>query len=180
MSFDAPGSLTVMPNTAQFKPVIEHRDAQPYVAVKRTVTMETMMEIADRIGEVIGWLIARGGQPAGAPFLKYDVIDMERHLVVEAGVPVATEVTGDEQVFADVLPAGRYATYTHVGHPDGLVEATAALLAWARTEGLTWDMTKSPDGDRWGSRLELYHTHPAEQPDMSKWETELAFRLADG
>ena len=29
------------------------------------------------------------------------------------------------------------------------------------------------------SRLEIYKTDPAEEPDMSKWETELAFKLAD-
>jgi hypothetical protein len=28
-------------------------------------------------------------------------------------------------------------------------------------------------------RLELYKTDPAVEPDMNKWETELAFRLAD-
>jgi hypothetical protein len=33
--------------------------------------------------------------------------------------------------------------------------------------------------ERWGSRLEFYLTDPAEEPDMSKWETQLAFRLAD-
>jgi hypothetical protein len=34
-------------------------------------------------------------------------------------------------------------------------------------------------GDRWGARLEFYLTDPAEEPDMSKWQTQLAFRLAD-
>lgn len=32
---------------------------------------------------------------------------------------------------------------------------------------------------RWGCRLEVYKTDPAEQPDTGKWETELLFRLAD-
>ena len=27
--------------------------------------------------------------------------------------------------------------------------------------------------------LEIYETNPAEEPDMSKWVTQLAFRLAD-
>ena len=37
----------------------------------------------------------------------------------------------------------------------------------------------SADGDRWGARLEFYLTDPREEPDMSKWQTQLAFRLAD-
>lgn len=178
MSSRGAGSLGVMTNPVPVEPAIAHRAAQPYVAIKRTVTMHTMNEIADRIPEVVGWLLGRGIKPAGAPFLKYDLIDMERRLEVEAGVPVEGEVAGDETVFAAVLPAGRYVTVRHVGHPDELIDVTAALLAWARERGLTWDMTETADGQRWGSRLEVYHTHPAEQPDPHKWETELAFRLA--
>ena len=66
-----------------------------------------------------------------------------------------------------------------LGHPDGLSGATAALLEWAQAEGLTWDVTPADDGDRWGARLEIYETDPAEQPDLNKWVTQLAFRLAD-
>jgi hypothetical protein len=39
---------------------------------------------------------------------------------MEAGVPVAATVDGDGQVFAGVLPAGRYAVLTNVGHPREL------------------------------------------------------------
>ena len=45
--------------------------------------------------------------------------------------------------------------------------------------GLRWDATETDRGTRWGCRLELLHTDPAEEPDMNKWETTLAFRLAD-
>jgi hypothetical protein len=40
-------------------------------------------------------------------------------------------------------------------------------------------MSASPEGERWGCRLEIYLTDPREQPDVSAWETQLAFRLAD-
>ncbi|HET6748231.1 MAG TPA: GyrI-like domain-containing protein [Actinomycetes bacterium] len=160
-------------------PRIVERAEQPYVAVSGRVTMQTIGAIADRLPEVFAWLGARGLEPAGAPFFKYDLIDMERQLEVEAGVPVAAAAAGDGEVVAGVLPAGRYASLTHVGHPDELVQATTALLDWAAQQGLAWDMTETPEGERWGCRLEVYKTDPAEQPDMSKWETELLFRLAD-
>ncbi len=73
-----------------------------------------------------------------------------------------------------VLPAGRYATVTHIGPPSQLVDATTALLRSADRQGLTWDR----DGERWGCRLEIYKTDPTTQPDITKWETDLAFRLA--
>ena len=107
------------------------------------------------------------------------MIDMAGKLEIEAGVPVAAAVAGDDRVISGVLPAGRYATLTHVGHPSELVAATGALLDWAAEQGLTWDMTPGASGERWGCRLESYLTDPRQEPDMSKWVTQLAFRLAD-
>src|SRR5215831_15721980 len=40
-------------------------------------------------------------------------------------------------------------------------------------------MSLAGSGERWGCRLEIYHTDPAVEPDMNSWVTELAFRLAD-
>jgi DNA gyrase inhibitor GyrI len=142
--------------------------------------MQTISEIADRIPDVFAWLGARGIEPVGAPFLRYHVIDMERELEIEAGVPVAATVDPARGVISGVLPAGRYAIVTHVGHPDELVDVTGRLLRWAEQKGLRWDVRDSGRGEVWGCRLESYLTDPAEVPDMHRWETELAFRLADG
>jgi effector-binding domain-containing protein len=159
-------------------PEIETRREQPYVAVRAKVTMGEIEAFARRFGEVFGWLDRHGLAPAGPPFFKYNVIDMARELEMEAGVPVAAAVAGDDRVVAEVLPAGRYATLTHVGHPSELMAATKALLDWAAEQGLTWDVTPSEDGDRWACRLENYLTDPDQEPDMSKWVTQLAFKLA--
>jgi RNA polymerase sigma-70 factor (ECF subfamily) len=158
--------------------VIE-RAPQPYVSVPRTVTMATIGSAADDIPGLFEWLAAHGTEPAGAPFLKYNVIDMERELQIEAGLPVTVPVPGDGRVQAGVLPGGRYASVTHVGPYDQLIPAVRRLLEWADDQGLTWDKQDTPAGDRWGCRLEIYPVNPAEQPDPAKWETELVFRLAD-
>ena len=157
---------------------IIERPGQPYVAVKARVTMKTISAIADRFPEVFGWLGARGIAPAGPPFLKYDMIDMARELEIEAGVPVAAPADGDGAVFSAVLPAGRYATLTHVGHPSGLYDATARLLRWASEQGLAFDMSERDGAEQWAGRLEIYLTDPGQEPDMDKWETRLAFKLA--
>ena len=159
-------------------PEIETRAEQPYVAVRAKVTMDEIPAFARRFGEVFGWLDSHGLAPAGPPFFKYNVIDMARELEMEAGVPIATATDGDDQIVAGVLPAGRYATLTHVGHPSELMAATKALLDWAAEQGLTWDVTPGEDGDRWAARLENYLTDPEQEPDMSKWVTQLAFKLA--
>jgi effector-binding domain-containing protein len=162
------------------EPEITEFPARPYVAIAATVTMDTIGTVVPPLnGEVAGWLGARGIAPAGPPFWKYNVIDMARDLEVEAGWQVAQAVPGDGHVVAGVLPAGRYVTTRHVGHPQTLIAATAALLDWAAAKGLKWDVSSSAAGERWGCRLEIYHSDPATEPDMSKWVTELAFRLAD-
>ena len=168
-----------MTTTSPVEPVIAERPAQPYVAIRRLVTMQTMHEIADRIPDVFGWLGSRGVVPSGAPFLRYNLIDMEGELEVEAGVPVDAPVASDEPILAGVLPAGRYVTVRHCGHPDGLIDVTAAVLAWAERRGLGWDVTDTERGQRWNCRLEIFRTDPREQPDPNNWETDLAFRLAD-
>jgi effector-binding domain-containing protein len=163
------------------EPTIVQREAQPYVAIKALVTMQELATAIPPLnGEVFGWLAAHGGTPAGPPFWKYNVIDMERQLEVEAGVGVQQPVPGDDRVLSATLPAGRYATLVHTGPPNELVDATAALLDWARRRDLTWDRSDATGGQRWGARLEFYLTDPDEEPDLSQWETELAFRLADG
>jgi hypothetical protein len=104
---------------------------------------------------------------------------MSAELVVEAGIPLAEPIEVAEPSFIEVLPAGRYATVTHIGHPDELMGVTAALLDWGRRQGVAWDVTPTPEGEVWGARLEVLLTDPVQEPDMHKWETALWFRLAD-
>ena len=162
------------------EPTVVERTAQPYVGVRKQVTMDSVAEVADRIPVLVGWLAERGHAVAGAPLLRYHVIDTAGTLDIEAGVPVVAAVGGDGDVESAELPAGRYVSYRHVGHPRELVAVTGALLDWAKAEGLRFDVTGTAGGDRWGCRIEEYHTHPAEVPDMDHWETEVALRLAEG
>lgn len=164
---------TSLPDTPQ----ILDRPAQPYAAVRRAVTMATIGEVADQVPVVLARLAEQGLDPAGPPFLRYLTIDMDSDLVVEAGVPVARAVQDDGELLAGVLPAGRYVVTSVLGHPEGLVGVTGALLAWARDQGLEWDVETTPRGERWGCRLESFLTDPREQPDLRLWRTELAFRL---
>ncbi len=161
------------------QPTIVHRDAQPYVGRRESITMTEFARVADHLPAMVHGLAGQGVPIAGAPFFRYRLIDMSAELVVEAGIPVGGPVEVAEPTFAGELPAGRYATVSHVGHPDGLMATTARLLDWARDEGLEWDMAPTLEGEMWGCRLEILMTNPAEEPDMHRWETVLMFRLAD-
>lgn len=161
------------------QPCIVHREAQPCVGIRQAITMTTFDLVVDRLDELAAWIATQGVEPAGAPFIRYHVIDMDRELLVEAGLPLREPVEGAGDVVAGVLPAGEYATVTHIGHPDELVAVTGDLLAWAARAGLAFDRWDHPQGEGWGCRLETYLTDPDLEPDLHRWETELAFRLAD-
>ncbi|WP_258725662.1 hypothetical protein [Cellulomonas sp. NS3] len=49
------------------EPEVRWRDAQPYVGIRRAVTMTTIDQLADRIPEIVGWLAARGTDVAAPP-----------------------------------------------------------------------------------------------------------------
>jgi len=160
-------------------PEVVQRAAQPYAGISAWVTIANIASVAHRIPEVFGWLGGQGIGPAGPPFFRYHVIDMQRELLVEVSVPVASAIEDDGEVRGGTLPAGRFAVMTHTGAPATLMAATSALLAWAAERGLAFDVTQTDKGEQWGCRLESYLTDPAVQPDTRQWQTELAFRLAD-
>ena len=154
-------------------------EERPFVGVTRTVTMSTIRDVADQIPRLLRWLGERGQAPAGAPFLRYLVIDMAGDMVIQAGVPVTRPLEVSDDLEAGVLPAGRYVTTTHVGPFEGLYDATGELLQWAGERDLHFDHHPSDRGDVWGSRVEWYETNILEQPDAAQWVTRLTFRLAD-
>ena len=157
-------------------PTVETRIDQPYAAIPVKVSMDELGSVVPPLtGQVFDWLADRGIRPAGPPFWRYVVVDMDADLELETGVAVASAVEGDERIRTGALPGGRYATVVHKGHPDTLVSATRNLLDWAEQRGLEWDA----NGKAWGCRLEEYLSDPGEVPDMSQWETRLAFRLRD-
>ncbi|MFD7160890.1 GyrI-like domain-containing protein [Kribbella sp. NPDC059898] len=154
-------------------PEIVELGERPYVALRGTVPMDGIAAFADRLREVIGWLAAREIAPNDAPFFKYDVVDMEHGLTMEIGFPVDDVHPGEGEIVTGVLPAGRYATATYHGHPDGLVKATGDLLDWGAGQGVEWDT----EGDNWAARLEIYRSDPREVPNMDDWVTDLQFKL---
>jgi effector-binding domain-containing protein len=141
--------------------------------------MTSFGKLADQLPEMFQLLAEHGIEPSGPPFFRYLVIDMERQLDVEAGIPVTGPVTVDPSLLSRVLPAGRYVSATYVGHPEGLRDVITTMLAWAEHEHLRFDVEPTRDGERWASRLEFYKTDPSVESDMNKWEIELAFKLAE-
>ena len=163
------------------EPKLVSRDEQPYVAIRRQVTRQELGTVlGDQVvGEVFAWLESKGVAPAGAPFFRYRFIDMEGQgqFDVEVGVPVKTAIAGDGGVSAGVLPAGRYTVLVHTGPYNDLAGAHGVMHAWGAENGIVWQ--RSEDGKTWGALIESYETNPTEEPDPQKWQTEIAYLVAD-
>jgi effector-binding domain-containing protein len=155
---------------------IELRTAQPYAGIRVRVTMDGISGAVDEaFPELFGWLAAHDIAAAGAPFIRYLVIDMAAELQIELAVPVAVDISGSERIQPGVLPAGRYVTLRHTGPYDGLVASNAALQQWAQQQGITFDSWDTPAGSVWRGRAEHYLTNPAAEPDPAKWEVDVAY-----
>ncbi len=161
------------------EPKLENRHEQHYVAIRTQVTMQALDTAIQQLRrEVLAWIAHQGIAPAGVPFLRNHVIDMEALLDIEVGIPVASVSVADDQVKAGVLPAGWYASLVYTGWQSG-IEANAALLDWGAKQSLVWDAWETEKGRAFGARLMSLLTDPNEEPDQAKWETEVAIRLAD-
>ena len=160
-------------------PKIDDRAERQYVGIRTQVPMSAFSKVIPQLhGEVFRWLEQQGVAPDGAPFMRFHVINMADEMDIELGVPTASALTGDERVRPGVLPSGRYAALVYTDVKNG-IEANGALLDWAAEHGSVWDRSASAHGDGFGARYESYLTDPADEPDMAKWETEVAIRLAD-
>jgi effector-binding domain-containing protein len=161
------------------EPKIDERSEQPYMGIRVQVPMSQMPDTIGRtFDEVFAWVAGKGIVPAGAPFVRYHVIDMAANLDIEMGVPVEKHVPGDDRVKAGLLPAGRYASLVFTGIRNGY-EGNSKLIGWAQEQGIRWDRWDDPKGDAFRSRYETTFTDPDEEPNMDIWETEVAIKLAD-
>ena len=104
---------------------------------------------------------------------------MARKLDLEVGIPVVTSMPGDHRISAGVFPAGRYTVSVYSGLYEGLVGATATLLEWAQENNVVSQTSSVDNIEGWEARIEFYLTDPASEPDPQKWQTELAFLVAE-
>jgi hypothetical protein len=155
-------------------PALVERPQVHYVAQPLAVTMDTIdMAIDDALGVVESWLAAHDVVADGPPIVRYRVIDMDRELLIEVGVPVASPVEVPEGLVCDSLPAGTYGAATFRNMDEG-VAGNGALIDWASENGIEWDRWATHAGDAFASRLEVLLGDPDVNPDPTTWEAEVA------
>jgi effector-binding domain-containing protein len=158
-------------------PKIDERREQPYMGIRIQTPMKGMSKVISKIfKEMHRWEIEQSVEPVGPPFLRYHVIDMAGEMDIEVGTPVAAILPGNGRVNPGVIPAGRYASLVYTG--SGYT-GNKTLVEWAKANGIFWDRWDDPKGDAFRSRYETYLTDPQIEPRKTKWEVEVAIKLAD-
>ena len=139
-------------------PEIRELSPQPAVVEVAVTDQAGLPGVVDRgFPRLFGRLAELGAEPAGPPFIRY--LRTGEELELELGIPV-----GPDAGQTSGLPGGRAAVLRHVGPFSGLRDACARLQEWAgeRAAGPFW---------------ESYVTNPREEPDSSKWITEIFLPL---
>ncbi|WP_313523055.1 GyrI-like domain-containing protein [Shinella sp.] len=162
--------MLTMPETVEWGP-------KSYVAVRLPVVIPFGQEVDPAFEELFEAFAQAGVEPDGVEFIKFNVVDMPR-LEIEVGMTTDAAVPLSGRLVNGVLPAGRYVSMTYTGPYDGLYDATAMLVGWAKEKGLQWDARSTENGDVFASRLEVHDNNPSTEPDPEKLVTTLLFKLA--
>ncbi len=159
------------------KPKIDTRPKQVYMGIRTIAPFKGMSKVIDRISkEMNAWVSDHNVNTSGPPFLRYHVIDMRGFMDISFGFPVHKALPDDGDIKADVLSAGRYASLIYSG---GGVSANRALIEWVRAQGMDFDRWDTEQGDNFRGRYETYLTDPKVEPRKSRWQIEVAIKLAD-
>lgn len=142
-------------------------DEIPFLYMKKQVPQEEVSEaLATMLPPVFQYAMANGIPFAGPPTTRY--VSFGPGLVtLEAGMPVAGEPQGKDEILLGALAGGNVVSTVHKGPYDTLNEAHAALQTWMMENG------EESAGPPW----EVYITDPGEVPDPAEWLTEVIHPL---
>ncbi len=156
---------------------IDQRPEIPYMGIRFIAPFKGMrppQEIARK--ELLQWFKAQGITPGAPPFLRYHVIDMKGEMDLEYGIPVEQPLEGSGRIKLAILPAGRYVSLIYSG---GGYQGNKTLIEGARARGLVFDRWDTDKGDNFRCRYERFLTDPKIEPRKTKWNIEVAIKLAD-
>lgn len=142
-------------------------DETPFLFMRSQVKPE---EIATALGNMFGpifqYATTNGIPFAGPPTARY--VSFGPGLVtIEAGMPIVGSAEPSGDMMLGSLAGGEVASTIHMGPYDTLNEAHAAIQTW---------MTQN-DETSGGAPWESYLTDPGEEPDPTKWMTEVTHPL---
>jgi effector-binding domain-containing protein len=163
------------------EPKLEHRNKKYYAAIRTAVPIPFGKFLQPLWNEVRDSLQSEGATPFGPAMIRYLTTDMSKKPDIDVGFLVPKQIAGNNRVTAGLLPAGRYAVLLYTGpyKGKGIFKATVALLDWAKANHITWNTSTRNKVEWWNGRTEIYLSDPDIETDPKKFQTELAFLVAE-
>jgi effector-binding domain-containing protein len=146
---------------------VKELPAQHVLTIRERATAKGLGAAMRGLYPVIAtYLEKRGIQPAGPSFALFHSYGGEE-TDFEAGLPVAESVEGEGRIRASELPGGPAAVVTHIGPYETIGPVHEALDAFVHGRG----------SDHAGPSREVYRSGPADEPDSSRWRTDVIYPL---
>ena len=158
-------------------PSIEHRLARHTIGIRIVTPFEGMFAQVDiLLKELRGWVNQHGLAEQGPYFLRYHTIDMAGDMDIEVGFVVRKPQAAEGRIQPGVQPAGRYA---HLTYSRYALRGNQALSIWAKENNIALDCSVTPAGESFACRYEAYLSDYRVEPRKTKWQVDLAIKLAD-
>ncbi len=145
---------------------VKNIDAQKALVIKADVPMSA---IGEKMGELYGKLFAYAGEkgiePAGPVFAIYFSWEPEGNVVFEAGLPIASEDEGTDEIVFKEFPVMEAVTTLYTGAYDGLEPVYGNIMKYMEDSKL----------ESTGSSWEVYLTDPSKVKDPSQNKTLIYF-----
>ncbi|HWQ77944.1 MAG TPA: GyrI-like domain-containing protein [Anaerovoracaceae bacterium] len=139
---------------------------QPVLSMRtRTPVGNLPQELGKAYGAIIQYIGEIGEKTEGPAFAAYYSMDME-DLDVEMGFLVPKPIPGNDEIQANVIPAGKQAVYLYKGPYAEMEPAYRAMMAWLDENSYV------PTGVSY----EFYYNSPEEVPE-SELLTKIIFPL---
>jgi effector-binding domain-containing protein len=135
---------------------------QPVLVMEATAVPSELGKVLGRIlPAVFEYANAHGAAITGNPFMRY--LEMTDVFRIDAGMPVAESVAGNQDILARELPGGRAATTLFLGPYDQVGKAWDAITAWFGEHNLEFAF----------GGWDVYENDPTEVKDPSELRTRL-------
>lgn len=145
---------------------VRSQPAQSTMTIRRRISMQETDRIPGWIGATFEAIQRASSQPTGMPFVRTLSMDADE-MDIEVGWPVQAPLDGDAEVQPGTLPGGPVAVASYFGPYHEIGPAYEAIQAWCAEH----------DHEIAGSPWESYFTDPNEEPDPSKWRTDIHFPI---
>jgi effector-binding domain-containing protein len=146
---------------------IINRDTVSTIIIRTKTTYKDLPDtIGASYGKILEYLKELETEPAGAPFVAYFNMDMEK-LEVGIGFPVSKSLPRKDDLRSMDIPRGKYASYVFTGPYSEIKKGFGILTEWVKEN----DLNPSKE-----VAYEIYLNDPGEVPP-EKLETQILFPL---